>query len=400
MELKYDSGAAVSTFSLTDTVRSSAGSFIRSNTYSSQYVTSQKVVYGENIANAQAKLRNRVLMGATEYKSSELQTLLTKTVTPPRSTASDGSYVQHQGTILWFPGRYNIYASEDDVTSVLASSGALGKLDELIESATAKCVAGYDVGTALAELAPTLAAFGKVGASLRALLAAIFAKDEPYDLIFKPLHASNVWLELRYQWRTLIADVKQLSEALASISKPKFPRQRNRAGASFAKTLTKTLSGSHWWGPWTASTRTDVNINVRGNAIFECENSGFFINPVVTAWQLTRLSFVIDWFANVTRWLQAWTTELLYDGYTWGSYRATVRHTSAFTFTGNANGNTTSPPFSEAFESTLVLNCRFPSGLSAFPSGLRCDLSNFQVIDMVALFLQWVYSKIGRLSRF
>lgn len=286
------------------------------------------------------------------------------------------------------------------MTSVLASSGALGKLNELIEAATAKCVAGYDVGTALAELAPTLAAFGKVGASLRALLVVIFAKDNPYDLINKPLHASNVWLELRYRWRTLIADVKSLSAAIAAISTPKFPRQRNRAGASFAETLVENVSGWHYYGPWTASARTDVKINVRGNAIFECENSGFFINPVVTAWQLTRLSFVIDWFANITRWLQAWTTELLFDGYTWGSYQATVRRTSDFTFTGNAGGMTTSPPFSESFESNLVINCRFPSGLSAFPSGLRCDLSNFQVIDMVALFLQWVYSKIGRLSRF
>lgn len=162
-------------------------------------------------------------------------------------------------------------------------------------------------------------------------------------------------------------------------------------------TTTRTDTATDDFGVYTITVNDQFDVNVRGNALYQCDNSGFFINPVVTAWQLTRLSFVVDWFANITRWLQAWSTELLYEGTTWGSARILAKRRWSLTST-SPSARYGYPVFKEMWESTAEVRLRFDASLNLTPSGLRCDLSTFQIIDLVALFLQSVYKRITRLG--
>lgn len=401
MMLKYDSGAGSRDYVHSVVWKNPQGTITSGpTTYRQSVPTSRKWVYGENLDRFLTRKKAGEILGATPYRNYEYS------VTPYGATYPRKIVDSMTGHVMtttgdptftsWFP--VELYVPEMECERLMEQSGILGDLDNLIEAAVAKCTAGYDVGTSLAEFKDVIHSFTRAGNSLRQLCATVFAKDEWRDLYMKPLHASSCWLELRYSWRTLLADVRELSKAIAGLSTPKFPRQRNRSGSSRSTTSLKTYKNQNDFGVHTLTVSDRCEINLRGNALYECENSGFFINPVMTAWQLTRLSFVVDWFANITRWLQAWSTELMFKGQTWASIKVeVVRDWSFFTTTpapryGYVN-------FSERYTSRSTLLLRQPTGLSIFPSGLKCNLSSFQIIDLIALFLQSVYKRVARLGR-
>lgn len=115
---------------------------------------------------------------------------------------------------------------------------------------------------------------------------------------------NRMWLEARYAWRPLVFDVQSALKAL-----------RHKSGNPLSR---KTASVVHQIKVDYAGVPFDnVNIRYEGRTerrgscryravvFYDDQMGALGTNPVITAYELTRFSFLFDWFINVGRWLQA-----------------------------------------------------------------------------------------------
>lgn len=130
--------------------------------------------------------------------------------------------------------------------------------------------------------------------------------------------AANAWLEMKYGWVPLLADVKAAADAIASryVTKPPVTRVKGQAvGSSQASgTINDTLvvgaTGAGWYANVSGvlnqtkvCRRGFVARRVPGAASLATELG--FTNPLLVAWELVPLSFVADWFIPVGKYLEA-----------------------------------------------------------------------------------------------
>jgi hypothetical protein len=130
---------------------------------------------------------------------------------------------------------------------------------------------------------------------------ATFAKD-----------ATDFWLEGRYGYRTLVFDLQDLNDAIRNLSE-KRSRHQQRAGTTIRGELDNAY-GVEYWGSagtvtWKCTKR--YTCSVRGNVIADIEPPVVSVNPVVTAWELIPLSFIIDWVYDIGTWLETMSFSLL-----------------------------------------------------------------------------------------
>lgn len=114
---------------------------------------------------------------------------------------------------------------------------------------------------------------------------------------------SNGWLELVYGWRPLLMDTYGGVEALRKGFNPQSARMM-RASASNkfndSKTVTEPISAG------TLTTTTSYEIDTK-TCIYYRQQSGALstlsalgiTNPAYLAWELTKYSFVVDWFVHI-----------------------------------------------------------------------------------------------------
>lgn len=156
---------------------------------------------------------------------------------------------------------------------------------------------GHDSLTFVAELTKTIAMFRTARESLIKLLTETT----------KGKTLAQSWLEFRYGWRTLYYDMVDITHALSNLA-DKRTRFSERAGSSSTLTSVSYVSAG-------TPTVSDVSfvytisetkkISLRGSVTADIDPPEFRFNPAITAWELVRFSFIIDWFINVGLWLEA-----------------------------------------------------------------------------------------------
>jgi len=266
----------------------------------------------------------------------------------------------------------------------LQALGGTYDTDPYVQAAAAKLGQGrWDALTFLAELHKVLAMFKSVGVKLLDLIRAKAKAKQyvPWDL----------WLEGRYGWRTLIYDIQQFTDYIINLGEGR-SRRSERAGhkQTWSETVTNISSDSR--RDITDTITTTYEVSLRGSVVADIEPIGLQINPLTTAWELVRFSFVVDWFINVGASLAAISFFFMNTGYVsaGGIYiKATTRHDrTSVAKTGNYFANSVGYVDSES-----VYQTRKPSPINYFPQ-LRLRVDDFKIFDLVSLVLQALQGKV------
>jgi hypothetical protein len=187
---------------------------------------------------------------------------------------------------------WNTYA-----TKILEDEELLiGYLDQIdytyyVQAAAARIYSrGWDGLTFIAELHKTAAMFQNITGRITGLL--------------KKARFQDLWLEGRYGWRTLIYDLQDLEKAVNNIDSGRLRYKESVGEDSDGETQDSSYEAGGGY-PHTVKRIATYSFGVRGTAVADLEPPRVQINPVTTAWELTRFSFVLDWVVNVGQWLEA-----------------------------------------------------------------------------------------------
>lgn len=197
--------------------------------------------------------------------------------------------------------------------------------------------------------------------------------------------ALNAWLEYRYGWRTLYYDIQDITQLVNSVNE-KRRRYSQRAGDSFNWAVHNTSDLSTSTYSHIITTQTVINVSLRGSVVADIVPPKIQLNPIITAWELTRLSFVMDWLVNVGQALEALSFLAYKQNYvaSGGTLISATRTTSdEFTYTSGPNSGGHSVTGSHVVELTK----RSPSSVS-FQPYFNVNLDAFKVLDLVALVFQ------------
>lgn len=249
-------------------------------------------------------------------------------------------------------------------------------LSYLVQQAAAGIYSrGFDALTFLVELK-----------QLRQMLSGVGRKLESLTRGKSPGHIQNLWLEGRYGWRTLRYDIDDFVEFLG---------ETNEGRRRFRSSKGLNVQGS--WSAYAESTSSGLitgvsrditwNGSARGTVIADIDVPELSFNPLVTAWEVTRLSFVVDWLLNVGQALEAASFLLLSTAHTSaGGYKIQfdlVRHADHVGVTGSQivydNFN--------AASATATVTRRDPISVSLSPK-TKLRLDAWKVTDLFMLVLQ------------
>lgn len=243
-----------------------------------------------------------------------------------------------------------------------------------VQAAAAKiATSGWDALTFSAEFAKTVSMFR--GFTSRLISLAKAGKLE------------SIWLEGRYGWRTLVYDIKDIDGAIRNLNEGR-KRFFDRVGTTISKTETRTDTQSPAvYGTISMTTAYTYTIGLRGSVAADIEPPRLSFNPLSTAWEVTKLSFVIDWVVNVGQFLDSLSFLALQREYTAASgkmVKADYAQTSSVSWVSGCFGS-----WSLKSEGHAVLVDRSPASVSTIPL-TQLRLNEFKVLDLVALFVQAV----------
>jgi hypothetical protein len=182
----------------------------------------------------------------------------------------------------------------------------------MVQAAAAKVYErGHDTLTFISEIHKTRQMF----VDLVKKIVRYKRSSEPFDLQSRVRETRSLWVEGRYGWRTLIYDIQDLQKALESLSEIQRKRISERSGMT--ETFTNiTVENLNWSsGPLTRTYTDDFQVGRRGSITADIRPPHFRFNIVSTAWELTTLSFVLDWIYNVGQALSAINFHLLAEQY-------------------------------------------------------------------------------------
>lgn len=194
---------------------------------------------------------------------------------------------------------------------------------------------------------------------------------------------SSVDLEVRYGWRTLYYDLQEIAELLSDDD----VKQRFRAASNVPLQTVNTQTSTVKWqlGTWAITSEMTLQGTARGLVIGEDVPSPLTINPVLTAWELVRLSFVVDWFFAIGQSLAA---------VQYVSFHP--KHVSAVgllvELQTNVTGTVTSNPGYSAsghahFLQTLRFKQRIPMAIPEGPIA-KVRLDGWKIVDLLSLAFQ------------
>jgi len=197
----------------------------------------------------------------------------------------------------------------------------------------------------------------------------------------------KIWLEARYGWRTLLYDMNDLADLVNNVEKR--TRFKESSGSTFNYTESKSeVSALGGACTYTVNVTDTYVIGLRGTVVADIEPPSIVINPIVTAWELTTLSFVIDWVINVGNALGALSFRAIS-----GNYVAAGGHSVELTrvvsiddvtwstgWTGSCDGYGT-------FVATWV--SRTPASIPYLPQ-LLVNLNLAKVFDLLAILRQLI----------
>jgi hypothetical protein len=197
---------------------------------------------------------------------------------------------------------------------------------------------------------------------------------------------ASLWLEYRYG---VMPNVYAIQDAIKSFEKRYAVGTIHKGKSSVTTSLNNATTGSlvldanrtiNYSDIWTG-TRT-----YRGSAYVRITSSAKRVqfDPIITAWELTKFSFLIDWAVDVSSWLKAWSpfsgVEVLgsmvsiKDNYTW-------RHSYTIDYHLAQSGLFTN---TDATQRDVKTYSRVRHGAGILPSfNLRLNLKRFT--DLAAL---------------
>lgn len=242
------------------------------------------------------------------------------------------------------------------------------------EAASRVVSSGWDVLTFAAEVAQTVDMFLGVLTKVRNL-----ANSKPVGTPW------GTWLEARYGWRTLAYDIDDIEKAFSKIQSRKF------STASAGQSINWEENTSDYYNNYEFRQdiykRVEYNLNARGKVVIKGDLPKINVNILKTAWEVTRLSFVIDWFINVGRLIDALQLSLTLD------YRAgfgTRLEVNRHTWREFSNFH---PDFVHKSSNTVKSHVwaegvtREPASISLLPL-VSVKLDTFKVFDLVSLLIQ------------
>lgn len=252
------------------------------------------------------------------------------------------------------------------------------------EAAAAIYNRGWDALTFIGELRETVTMLRNFGPKLGKFLERMSrAKGKLAKAKVLANVAPGQYLEYRYGWRTLMYDVEDISEALTGLGK-KIDRYKERRGMTHSWVDTDVTS----YTDGLDITRTITNsfeLSVRGNVIADIDPPEFAFNPVTTAWELTRLSFVVDWFLSVGTALEAVSFMVLSrqhqaakGWYITCNSDITTTSSSNASWSGTIAGN-------GSYETKLTV--RQPSNVPFLPQ-IRTNLDFWKILDIYSIFVE------------
>lgn len=196
------------------------------------------------------------------------------------------------------------------------------------------------------------------------------------------------YMSARYGWRPLVYDVRDLAQLLTQLDKS-FNRVSRKAGTTVRNSTettitpyTGSLGGVTYTEDWLV--RTTSELGIRGSVTADFQPPKILIDPYVTAWEVTRLSFVVDWVINVGQAIQA--AQLLSKAKAVcaaqglsvavtadAEFKPSVSDTSKATFVSTG--------FAHAFYERQY---RVPCSVPAFPM-VRLRLDGLKVLDLISI---------------
>lgn len=127
----------------------------------------------------------------------------------------------------------------------------------------------------------------------------------------------GAWLEYRY---AVMPNVYTIQSLVKVLNEPNMTRAKGFGDISWTAEKALPIAGPYGTS-YEAQVSTDVS--VRGHALAQATldslGTHFKVNPLTTAWELTRLSFVVDWFIDVGDTLASyrmpWESKIVNSGY-------------------------------------------------------------------------------------
>lgn len=249
----------------------------------------------------------------------------------------------------------------------------IGNSDYYVQAAAAKIYSqGWDALTFGAELSKTVVMF-------RAFLTrwADLARTGKLE---------SLWLEGRYGWRPLVYDIQDINKAIKNLNEGR-KRFRDHVGQNTTRQWDQVNTINTVYGVLTCTTKYTDTFGIRGSIVADIEPPRIQFNPLVTAWELMKLSFVIDWVLNVGQFLESLSfLALSREYYATAGFQVKRQYVQSSTFVP-ASGCIGTWWTSSRGEATLTQ--RIPTSVSTIPLP-KLRLGAFKVLDLVALFIQAV----------
>lgn len=318
------------------------------------------------------KLRNLgVILPMTPWKQFQIETV----VRPAQREYCESA----SGKRRYWENLYRTYSTWHPFAdaSTLMSFFSEPDLEYYVQKAAASINnSGWDALTFLAEIRQLRNMLNGIGGKLDSLLRG----QSPGEL-------HNLWLEGRYGWRTLMYDIRDLHELLTAV-KEKRTRYRQQSGHTSVESWQQEQTAGPTNSLYTLVTEQITRtLNIRAVVVADIDVPDLQFNPVLTAWEVTRLSFVVDWLLNVGQALSAASFLLKVKSYAaCGGFRAD------FSMEGNyANAGTTGTATSfyenGGYDATAHYEERIPMQVSSIPR-IKLRLDEWKIIDLLSLIRQ------------
>jgi hypothetical protein len=306
-----------------------------------------------------------------------------------RYSVKDSNYRYHTDSNWSHGGNSSHYILD---TATVAALAREQNIDYAVQQAAANIYSsGWDALTFLAELRKTATSFATIQDRLASMLKRARTRANRRGVKLLLDDAASLWLESRYQWRTLLYDIEDFALTLAEFDE-KRKRFSERSGWSTqtSDSYTYDTSDVNQW--WTTLVDTTYDISVRGSVVADIQPPKFGGNPVTTGWELVRFSFIVDWIINVGNWLESLSFLAMQSAYTAaGGVHISATRETAIETSGLSNPGLNSLDIEFNSHCKVEYTLRVPTSISLKPQS-KIRLNVPKVVDLWAL----IYRAIRR----
>lgn len=148
--------------------------------------------------------------------------------------------------------------------------------------------------------------------------AKMLTSDGPFMTVGKILaKAENFWMEWRMGWRPFLFEIAQYHELVTNIRQKENKRQVFRAGQSLRFSTSDTEKVVSGQLTYHFERSVEEEVHIRGGAIGDMMLTGFpdtygLTKLPATLWEISRLSWAVDYFFNVSALIDACTPDSLW----------------------------------------------------------------------------------------